>query len=457
MKGLNKGCLNIFFYLRYACFYSLLISYLNFKDQDEPDLVNDQDDENQSAEMMTMMMQHNKLTYAQNRPNIDLNQMPILKCLFDEISQLKSMLQGNDMTRGQILSKQSNKSSIKQPNKPGQSVLKKSKSSTMKVRTLSKPQQERRQHIRDTVERLSQPKVVRVKSAERNDETMRASLMTPRKEETSLNRSRDNRPIIPPIPKPRQNSPNKQPKQPLSYRTTNTHRLRVLASRTKRAENSATESAIVRTSTVEGSVIQPPNVKDQPLLEEIAKNFDELSVSGASNNDQKLKEFLERALQFDSTGSMISGGGGGGTGNLSIYNGDAQWSPAQTGVLKNVTQASPLPPLPPQSINLGVQQQQTNFNLTGTGNQSVGNLSLLNKVELDSTMDTMNYQQNLQNLLNTTTNLPSPTKTVQFGNVYQREYSSDDERRSHSESSTETNSSTSTSLQKYIEFYSEIF
>lgn len=156
-----------------------------------------------------------------------------------------------------------------------------------------------------------------------------------------------------PIPKPRQN------KQPLKYGLTNTYKMRLLATRPNQVDKI--------------------NVSHETLLKEVKKNLDDLNLSVATTTNEQLTEIiqnnLEKLLQFDSTGS---------TANMSQ-----------------------------QSIRGTGGSSGGGLNKTPTG----GNLTLLNKVEMESTIDTMNYQNLLNNNFNNSTS-QSPTKMVQFANTH---------------------------------------
>lgn len=416
-------------------------------------------------------------TRNQSRPNIDLDQMPILKCLFEEISQLKTLIQGGG--NNQLVSASSHKKpSLKNPsninNQPqklkkfptGKSVLKPSSR-----KELTKSQLEKKQNLREFIERLSQPKTERAPRRVRTAPSVvqeESGEMINISSRTNQSRSRTSSPgeglnvsatggQQRPVPKPRQHSPKTtrppSAKQPPTYRTTNTHRLRVLTSRAKRAESEAEAGATPTRQSTSASLNATKNSTKRSSAQEIV-NPGELSSS--ADLKELLKKLYETNLESTgkSTGSLSSAGIT--TNNLSVHGIEHDSSPMHTSALSRRK-----PMTPPTTLPIG------NFNPNGT-NQSTGKNDslLLNRVDLESTIDTMNYQ-NLQGLLNlpvtttSTTNAAatSPTKTVQFGNtyVYKREYSSDERHsqssrsaRSSSPTTSTSSSSSSASAKKYV-------
>ena len=157
-------------------------------------------------------------------------------------------------------------------------------------------------------------------------------------------------------------------KEPLKYGITNTHRMRVLASRPDH--------------------VKQVDAKHEQLVRQVKSNLDNLSLSSAAVtsttlNDETMHKNLEKVL-FDTAESTWN--------NSGIT---TQKSHMHTSTLKNT------------GVGVGV----------GSLTRSPMNLSLLNKVEMESTYDTMH---NLTNVNNNTHNI------VLLGqHLYEDEFSSE--------------------------------
>ena len=289
--------------------------------------------------------------------NINLEQMPLLKCLFDEISMLKNLMDNKNVKNDlrEINFEKYNREIFKQPiqqnnkpinkpkTKPTNGILRKSVKYSGKlikpVNTISK------ETILRSVNRLSMP---------------RDSMPKP-KPVVNKELSHDETPVG---PKP---SIQKPPKTPLKYGTTNAHRMRVLANNPNKAREI--------------------EIKHQKLLYEIKSNLDELNLSSGNGSGEQLNESVRKNLEkvlFESTGSTTYSG--------------ASVAPTKLGNLKN---------------------NNSSF-------KPIGNFSLLNKVDIESTNEfgtlKQNSDNNIQDIIEQVSDhrvaVSSPTKMVQFGHTY---------------------------------------
>lgn len=299
-------------------------------DSDEKLLIEQNDEEEQPREIIIHKVDKNK---ANNQLNFE--QVPLLNCLFEEISKLKVLMENNShsqsiITKNPVQSIKSNnmistqkRKNIKQMNQP-KSVLKNVKSN--------------RETIKQSVERLSRPKeFIQVKQE----------------------------PIVKVKRTEIEKKVNNKPKEPLKYGLTNTFKMRALINKQERVK---TIETIHNT-----------------LLEEVKKNLDDLNLSSANASNDQLTEIIQKNLEKLLVDSM-------GSGNQTNESSTMKQTDKFTNADKN----------PSEFLN-------TNIN-----NKSTTNLTLLNRVDMESTIDTMNYQ----NLLNNAMNMQTPTKVVQFGNTY---------------------------------------
>ncbi|RNA02055.1 microtubule-associated 10-like [Brachionus plicatilis] len=269
------------------------------------------------------------IEYKTSRPKaqignqkFNLDQMPLLKCLFEEISSLKNIIEGSSEQK--FISEKPNhyKSAQKKNVRNEFSRKPPNQKPTVTRKTINS-----RERFLETVERLSQPKLQpKINKAPSQSQTEYDEV---------------------PVKGPDNLEVKKKAKKPLRYGLTNAHRLRVLASRANK--------------------IQQIEEEHGKMLDQVKKNIDNINSSMARSVD----------------GSRI---------------------------------------LPNDSKN---DFNNSNTSLPKTG-KSNGNYSLLNRVEMDSTYDTMNHlNTNLDQL-----NINGQTKMVQFGSTYvydaiNKEYSDD--------------------------------
>jgi len=251
--------------------------------------------------------------FVENKKNalnkLNLDQMPLLKCLFDEMNLIKNMLENKT--------------------EPIEKPVSKNLVSILKPKPKSKPTKIiKRGAVINSVNRLSAQPMRQIN----------------KKIEIKSNNPYDEIPV----------GPKKEPKQtkkaPLQYGTTNTHRMRVLANNPKS--------------------MNEIDQKHEALMSQIKENISELSLTVKSQSFNESNN-LEKVLFESTVGSNMSG-------------------------LMTTTTTAPM---------------KTTMNKTM-------NLSLLNKVDLDSTNDnTINKTRNEMKSNNDYTNI-QPTKVVQFGNTY---------------------------------------
>lgn len=338
--------------------------------ENRPELV----DTEQSVLIMKSKSRQHQSEVSKPHGQLNLSQLPLLSCLFDEISKLKSLIDPSSVSSNSNVANlntliQSRRKSIdlvekkalkeikntqNVDNQPLEKIImkKKPKPQTKKdankltgiLKKQSKGKEYDKKAIDDIVSRLSQPKSARTPRSARN-----------RSNSPSLLLDYDELPV-----RGVKDSSSKVKKEPLKYGTTNTFRMRVLANNPKAKEIEK---------------------KHEKLMDQVKKNLDELNIS--STSDQKsMEKNLEKALQLDSTNST--------------------------------------------SI-LGFRSS-----LGGTAGRS---LSLLNRVDLESTMDTVNYQNmemsrllksnellsglnQYEKQLEQSSNVGASTKAVQFGHTY---------------------------------------
>lgn len=325
----------------------------------------------------------------QKQGQFNFDQMPLLKCLFDEMSKLKSLMEnGNSPINVKPVQNKKNPQMIthkivpkhkkgeldvidtrqkQQTNLVG--ILRKTSGSKPKPhkKQALNPESKRahREAILESVNRLSQPR-----GASSNEK------ISIKNQNSSLNYDEI------PVGQQHANKTEKKPKKdPLKYGLTNTHRMRVLASRPNQIKNI--------------------EEKHDSLLKQVKSNLDDLSSSQAFSNDQ-FNESMQNNLEKVLFESGLS------TGSEFVHPAQHK-SQIQTSTLKNTIAST---------------------------NKSPMNFSLLNKVEMDSTYDTtanhMNTTKNTTNnifLNNYLEELSSespthdndqykPTAKVQFGNTY---------------------------------------
>jgi hypothetical protein len=278
-----------------------------------------------------------------------LDQMPLLKCLLEEMTKLQGLIGnqplGEPATSAQTSFKVTKVKSARRVvtvgggggGGGGPTRLSNQKKSAIKLgKSLS------RERINETVNRLSQPK----------------KILKPIKEEESQ------------IGEESSSVSAKKPankKQPLKYGLTNTFKMRVLANKQSKVKEIETSH--------------------ESLLREVKNNLDDLNMSSAvaASNDH-LTELIQRNLEkllFDSTG--------GASGNKSS---------TSINELRNT-----------------LEQMALNSRNMNNTNKSSSNLTLLNRVDMESTFDTMNYQNQLNQPQQQPFNGTSSTKMVQFGDT----------------------------------------
>lgn len=327
----------------------------------------------------------NNIKSNNQNTKFDFNDFPILKCLIDEISKLKSLSEGTNTTQ---LSKKiqpieqrrsiSSASVIKQKPKDKNLV------GILKSQNRYQHQQQQKlskETLLESVNRLSRPRTA------------------------EINRNNKQQPILKEQNLDEHVEHKKKPK--LKYGTTNTYRMRVLASRPQQVDKI--------------------NDEHLELIKKLKSNLDELTDSSQTNTPrvslQKQKDFNAKLQQ-------------------QLAN--------QQQILQQNTE------YPQQLINhLSIS------NSTYNSSKSPLNLSLLNKVEMESTIDyamsrnlvnfNMNSQENvmLKNSLQQSSNQANSssggqnTKFVQFGNTYVLNHPSDDSTTTPV-TATRTNTSTTT-------------
>ena len=326
--------------------------------------------------------------------NFNLNQTPLLKCLFDEITKLKNAIENKQYQQNRPATSYNQTEQKQEPQKQAKIVgILRNNNKTVTKKSIK--QKVRKEHILETVNRLAQPK----------NDIHKSNKSKNNKELATTMNNFDEIPVrdhnLEPLSQ-QKDVPTK--KKVLKYGLTNTHKMRVLASRPNQANKIEKEY--------------------DNLLKQVKKNMDELSLIDQTNDinnvDQlkdtstldhsnTLQKNLEKILLFDSTGgsTMIS------SNSMKLLN---------TNEGNNGLKATN------GSINKSILQQ----------------LSLLNKVEMESTygtydFDTLNnHYKYSQQLINDNENIflknkdendssessyqekqiNSPTKVVQFGNTY---------------------------------------
>lgn len=288
--------------------------------------------------------------------------------------------------------------------------------------------QQRREKINETVNRLSQPKTPpksRKSAGSRQSVTVDSS--------TSNYKPWWDEKKNTPVPKPRQ-------KEGLKYGLTNTVKMRIEASRGNRARRSGEE---VPTENNTNKMVKIENAES--LAEEVRKNLDKLNITPNANTTVNVADENEDNAD-DDIYQIVAGASNDQLSEIVRRTMEQMLNLESTG---SVTNASVV-----QNNTQPLLQPLTTLNLNRSGNQSTGNLStmLLNRVDMESTMnDTMNYQQAMNNTGNLVGNndqlnqTPTATKMVQFGgtHVFNRDSSrsqSPDDQQHHSTS--ETTSST---------------
>lgn len=269
----------------------------------------DSSDEKDSLNENVIEYKVNKSKKMVKNQNFDLNQMPLLKCLFEEISSLKNIIQGS--SEQQFISEKLILNKVIQ-NKTKQNEINKKISVNQKP-SISRKTINSKERFLERIERLSKPRAqLKINQASKKIDYDEVPVKGP-----------DNLEI------------KKQAKKTLKYGLTNAHRLRVLASRANKIQHIEEEHG--------------------KMLNQVKKNIDDINLSIIKSIDEnKIYDNLE-------------------TNNL-------------------------------------------NANVSRNGKLN-GNFSLLNKVEMDSTYDTMNHlNTNLEQL--NLDNQNSSTKMVQFGNTY---------------------------------------
>jgi hypothetical protein len=312
------------------------------------------------------------------------DQMPLLKCLFDEMTKLKSLIENKDVvsvkskTPSKLVEHEkfsnSKKNVFTLKNKPVTNVeLIQSQNSSQLVGILrktstkntSKPnpkpnpkaKKAHRQHLIDSVNRLSQPR-----AAKSSSKSVKNSI-------SSNTIDFDEMPVGKHSGNFNDNTPKILKKEPLKYGLTKAHRMRVLASRPDLKHQQSIE------------------LKHEQLMEKVKSNLDNLSLTSSTKNEETMHKNLEKVL-FDTA--------------------ESTWN--NSNLQKNTR--SPM------------------------------NLSLLNKVEMESTYDTMHNTMLLgvQNVVyeeededeedgrddefnsESSSQTLQQTKIVQFGNTTHHRY-----------------------------------
>ncbi|CAF0878997.1 unnamed protein product [Brachionus calyciflorus] len=295
-------------------FVSKRIEYLQNALEEEENIEESDPEKESLCDNLEIKYNFEKPKVKTDSPKFNLDQMPLLKCLFEEISNLKNIIENSDEKN--VPKIQKNLVNNKTSSKIGQKSTKKipNQKPILKQKTINS-----RERFLETVERLSEPKKLikhQVKS-----------------QNSSLNQL-DYDEI--PVKGPDNLEIKKQSKKPLRYGLTNTHRLRVLKSRPNQ--------------------VKDIEEKHELFTKEVKKNLDEINLSTIYSMDQSSEDKMQKNMEKILSDSLH----------------------------KNTTKS---------------------------------NYSLLNRVEMESTLDTMNYlNTNLEqlNLINGN----SSTKVVQFGNTY---------------------------------------
>ena len=279
-------------------------------------LINEEKYEESGSSDEKESLNENVIEYKVNKPkifvenrNFNLDQMPLLKCLFEEINSLKSIIEGSGGQNKFIPEKQIVNNAILNKNKRSE-INKKivNQKPSVPRKTINS-----RERFLERIERLSQPKSM-----------LRTNLKSEKMDCDEV-----------PVKGPDNLEIKKKTKKTLKYGLTNAHRLRVLASRANKIQHIEEEHG--------------------KMLNQVKKNIDDINLSIVKSIDEN-----------------------------KIFN------------------------------NLDINNSNANLSKNGKLN---GNFSLLNKVEMDSTYDTMNHlNTNLEQM--NFDNQNSNTKTVQFGNTY---------------------------------------
>ena len=303
------------------------VEYLSEVAREFDEEIVDDKNENESLKCLSGEVDETDSRYFIEKPQLvkrqgefNFDQMPLLKCLFDEMTKLKSLIENKDthvpknkmQNKSMDLDKSSNsnKNVFVLKNKPTTELIKSTQSSTQLVGILrkttsttkmnTKSKKSNRQHLIDSVNRLSQPRTVK-SSNKSPTKSLSSSIID--FDEIPVGKN-SNTPIIP-------------KKEPLKYGLTKAHRMRVLASRPDLMHQ------------------LDISLKHEKLLEKVKSNLDNLSLTSSAKNEETMHKNLERVL-FDTA--------------------ESTWN---------------------------------NSNLQKNTARSPSNLSLLNKVEMESTYDTM--------------------------------------------------------------------
>lgn len=271
--------------------------------------------ESVSSEDEKESLNENIIEYTVQKPQriddrkFNLDQMPLLKCLFEEINSLKNIIEGSSEPK--FIAEKNIVKKVANQNRNKKNETAKKPKSNLKP-TIPRKSVNSRERFLETIERLSQPKI---------QDKSKQTVIKPDYDEVPI-KGPDNLEI------------KKKAKKPLKYGLTNAHRLRVLASKAGK--------------------IQHIEEEHNKMLDQVKKNIDDINSSiGRAQNETR---------KFDNS----------------------------TNELTNMNRSLP------------------------KSAKSTGNFSLLNKVEMDSTYDTMNnLNTNLEQL-----NINNQTKMVQFGNTY---------------------------------------
>jgi hypothetical protein len=348
--------------------------------------------------------------------NFSLNQTPLLKCLFDEITKLKNAIENTQYNKNKSTISndkiQQHKEIKNQTKVVG--ILRNNKTATKK----NSKQQLRKEHILETVNRLAQPK----------SDINRASRTKNNKELKSIYNFdeipvRDENVIQPADIQPKK-------KKVLKYGLTNTHKMRVLASRPNQAKKIEKEH--------------------DNLLKQIKKNMDELSLidqtddnntgqmknTSTLDHSNTLQKNLEKILLFDSTGgsTMISSNNEGNNNTLKVTSGSMNKSNLQQlSLLNKVEMESTYGTYDFDTLNNNYKYSQQLYDND--------NIFLKNNDEEDDSSESSTQDKQII----------SPTKVVQFGNTYiynQVENSHSTEDHSSTSNRTESNNNKNNHLRE---------